>query len=113
MNDVKIPDPDNRKKIMFYDSPERHARLKIRCHHDGINQSQFLRMVVTGYIEGDKNIVEFVYTCKEKYGLQGKNKRTKSLKLQQAGQNLSQDMALGSDEIENIFDLIEEEHPEL
>ena len=56
MSDVTIPDPDNRKKIMFYDSPERHARLKIRCNHDGINQSQFLRMVVTGYIESDKNL---------------------------------------------------------
>ena len=107
MSDVTIPDPDNRKKIMFYDSPERHARLKIRCSHDGINQSQFLRMVVTGYIESDKNMVEFIHACKERYRLQGKSKRSKSLKLQQAGQKISQDMALGNDEIENIFDILE------
>ena len=107
MSDVTIPDPDNRKKIMFYDSPERHARLKIRCGHDGINQSQFLRMVVTGYIDGDKNIVDFIYRCKEKYGLQGKSKRNKSFKLQQVGLQASQEMALGNDEIENIFDILE------
>jgi len=109
VKDTTIPDPEDRKKIMFYDSPERHARLKIRCQHDGINQSQFLRMVVTGYIEGDNNIVEFVHMCKEKYGLQGKNRRSKSLKLQHAGQKLTQDMALKSDEIENIFDILENE----
>jgi hypothetical protein len=107
MKDVTIPDPEDRKKIMFYDTPARHAQLKIRCRHDGMNQSQFLRMVVTGYIEGDANIVEFINQCKEKYNFQGKAKRSKALKLHRAGQQLSADMALKEDEIENIFDILE------
>jgi len=107
MKDVTIPDPANRKKIMFYDTPERHAQLKIRCQYDGINQSQFLRMIVTGYLDGDNNIVEFISACKEKYNLQGKAKRSKALKLHRAGQELSKNLSLKEDEIENIFDILE------
>jgi predicted Zn-dependent peptidase len=107
MKDITIPDPNDRKKIMFYDTPQRHAQLKIRCSHDGINQSQFLRMMVTGYIENDSHVVEFINECKEKYKLQGKSRRTKSLKLQRHGEQLSKDLALGEDEIENIFDILE------
>ena len=107
MKDLTVPDPNDRKKIMFYDTPSRHAQLKIRCQYDGINQSQFFRMVVAGYIEGDNNIVEFVHKCKERYNLQGASKRSKALKLHHAGQKLSEDLALKEDEIENIFDILE------
>mgnify|MGYP003646225583 CR=1 FL=1 len=107
MKDKTIPDSNDRKKIMFYDTPARHAQLKIRCQHDGINQSQFLRMVVTGYLEGNNNIVQFMHACKEKYNLQGKIKRNKARRLHQAGQELSKDLALKQDEIENIFDILE------
>ena len=107
MKDATIPDPNDRKKIMFYDTPQRHAQLKIRCRHDGINQSQFLRMVVTGYIEGDAHVTEFINECKEKYKLQGKSRRAKSFKLQHAGEQLAKDLALKEDEIENIFDILE------
>ena len=107
MRDVTIPDPNDRKKIMFYDTPKRHAQLKIRCQHDGMNQSQFLRMVVTGYIEGDTNIIEFINDCKEKYSIQGKARRSKVSKLQQDGQELSEKFALKDDEIESIFDILE------
>jgi phage protein U len=64
-------------------------------------------MVVAGYIEGDAHIIEFINECKEKYKLQGKPRRTKSLKLQRAGNQLSEDLALKKDEIENIFDILE------
>ena len=107
MRDPTIPDPANRKKFMFYDTEKRQADLRIRCGYDGINQSQFLRMVVTGYIESDAHIIEFINECKEKYKLQGKSRRTKSLKLQHAGEQLSKELALKKDEIENIFDILE------
>ena len=107
MRDITIPDPKDRKKIVFYDTPARHAQLKIRCQYDGINQSQFLRLVVTGYLENDKNIIEYLHSCKEKYNLQGKVKRNKALKLHREGQQLSETLALKDDEIENIFDILE------
>ena len=38
MKDPTIPDVENRKKIMFYESPENQTKLKIRCDYDGITQ---------------------------------------------------------------------------
>ena len=67
MKDPTIPDAEDRKKIMFYDSPERQTKLRIRCDFDNITQSQFFRMMVTGYIENDELIYTFLKQCKEKY----------------------------------------------
>ena len=83
MKDPTIPDVENRKKIMFYESPENQIKLKIRCDYDGITQSQFFRMMISGYISNDKNIYEFIKYC-----------------LYTASVN---------DELENIFDVIEME----
>ena len=53
MKDPTIPNSETRKKFMFYDTEERQAALRVRCQYDGINQSQFFRMMMTGYIENN------------------------------------------------------------
>ena len=77
MKDPTIPSSENRKKIMFYDSEERQTKLRIRCDFDGITQSQFFRMMLTGYIESNDLVCSYLSECKEKYVIQGKNKRDK------------------------------------
>ena len=109
MSDPTIPDLKSRKKIMFYDSEDRQARLKIRCMHDEITQSQFFRMMITGYIEGDDLIFDYMAKCKEEYSLQGKNKRSKINKIKKQTSETKNKFSLASDEIENIFDVIEME----
>ena len=74
MKDQTIPESNERKKIMFYDSEDRQIKFRIRCQHDGITQSQFLRMMVTGYIEGDLSIFDFLNRQKEKLNIQGKSR---------------------------------------
>ena len=51
---------NDRKKIMFYDSPDRQARLRVRCQYDGLSQSEFFRIMVTGYLEKDDRIMSFL-----------------------------------------------------
>ena len=46
MKDPTIPELNTRKKIMFYDSEDRQARLKVKCMYDEISQSQFFRMMI-------------------------------------------------------------------
>ena len=109
MKDPTIPTPKERKKIMFYDSADRQTRLKIRCMHDEISQSQFFRMMVTGYIESDEMICSFLDKCKEKYQLQGQQKRKKINQAHDAAQKTIQKFGLDKEEVENIFDIIETE----
>ena len=71
MSGFSPPDPKDRKKIMFYDTSDRQTKLRIRCNFDGFTQSQFFRMMVTGYIENNELIYDYVKECKEKYEIQG------------------------------------------
>ena len=78
------------KKITFYDSDKRHADLRIRLQYDGMKQSEFFRAVVTAYLEKDDHFMAFL-----------EQKEVKSK------------FALDEGEIDSIFDLLEEEHPDL
>jgi len=109
MKDPTIPDAENRKKIMFYDNADRQTKLRIRCDFDGISQSQFFRMMITGYIEDDGFINSFLKKYKEKYGIQGQQKRDKISQIQKETLSTCRKFALDNNEIENIFDILERE----
>jgi len=109
LRDPTIPDIKDRKKIMFYDSADRQTRLKIRCDYDGISQSQFFRMMITGYIENDNMVYTFLKKYKEKYKIQGDQKRSTIEKIRTDACSTQKKHALAGEEIENIFDIIETE----
>tara|TARA_Y100001972_G_C7521038_1_gene262841 strand:+ start:160 stop:498 length:339 start_codon:yes stop_codon:yes gene_type:complete len=107
MRDLTRPDVNDRKKFMFYDSSDRQARLKIRCKYDGINQSQFFRFMITGYLENNPNIINFLDECKKKFAVQGIQKRQKISKTHQKAREVENKFDLDQSEIESIFDIIE------
>ena len=109
MKDPTVPSLEDRKKIMFYDSSERQNRLRIRCSYDGITQSQFFRMMITGYIENDDLLYEYLKSCKKKHGIQGIQKRNKIERLRTRAENTKKVYALEDEEIQDIFDMIETE----
>jgi len=109
VKDPTVPSADNRKKIMFYDSEDRQNKLRIRCDFDGITQSQFFRMMLTGYIEKDPLVYEFLKQCKEKYQGQGVQKRNKIEQIKKAADKITKMFALNEEEKEDIFDIIETE----
>ena len=106
MRDPTIPDTKSRKKIMFYDSEERQTKLRIRCNYDSITQSQFFRLMVSGYIENNELIYKYLEQCKEKFQIQGKNKRAKIGRIKKMADEKAQKFNLGDEEIESIFDII-------
>ena len=59
------PNPIERKKFMFYDTNKRQVDLKIRLQHDGLNQSQFFRAMITGYLEKDEYLLSFLESYKQ------------------------------------------------
>ena len=97
------------KRIVFTDTDQRHARLLIRLRHDGLTQAQFFRNLVTGYIEGDSNVCAFIDNLKP----QSIKHKAKSKKIVDRGKKTTKELGLDDNQIENIFDLIAEEHPDL
>jgi|TARA_R110000824_G_scaffold14428_1_gene61401 hypothetical protein len=98
------------KRIVFTENDHRHAQLVTRLRYDSLTQSDFFRSIVTGYIQGDERIAEFVDDVKQ----QSEKRKTKSKKLRTKGKNNI--YALGLDDkqlIDDIFDTIAEEHPDL
>ncbi len=109
MKDTTVPDPKDRKKIMFYESPDQQVRFRIRCQHEGLSQSQFFRLMLRGYVEGDELVQQFLKNCKEKYQIQGKNKRDKLSRIQKSTTDLKNKFSLAKDDIESIYDMLETE----
>ena len=97
------------KRIVFTDTDHRHAQLLVRLKTDGMKQSQFFRSLITGYIEQDDRLVSFFDDIKE----QSIDRKNKSNKLRKKGIQNMNEAGFSNDQIEDIFDLIAEEYPEL
>ena len=107
------PDPKERKKFMFYDTGKRQADLRIRLEYDGLTQSKFFRAMITGYLEKDPDLLAYLEKYLRENKLQGVNKRSASRRLTEAGRTTEGKFALKKEEIEDIFDIIKQEHPDL
>ena len=98
------------KRIVFTDNDHRHAKLVNRLRYDGLTQSDFFRSLIGGYIDGDQRIQDFIDEKKQ----QSIKKKNKSKKLRTEGMRKMQELALDDEEmIDNIFDLIAKEYPDL
>lgn len=107
MNGYNPPPPGERKKFMFYDTVERQVQFKVRLIHDGLNQSQFFRLVMTGYLDGDDNIIDFVNECKERLKIHNVKKRRDSVKESERRKEIVKEFSLDNSDIESIFDMME------
>jgi hypothetical protein len=103
------------KKVVFYDSDKRFAELKIRLQHDGISQAQFFRGIVTGYLMQDGDVLSYVDKLKASKNIGNRTKKSikEERELINTGKEQLDKLALGDDEIDNIFDILEKENPDL
>tara|TARA_B100000214_G_C23794770_1_gene547561 strand:- start:184 stop:519 length:336 start_codon:yes stop_codon:yes gene_type:complete len=101
------------KRIIFNESDHRHAKLKIQLKHDGMSQATFFRSIITGYLNKDSRIIDFIEDYRKENKIQSKDNIKKSRKLIDEGIENAKKFSFEDSEIENIFDLIEKEYPEL
>lgn len=101
------------KKICFEELDKRHADFKISLYADGLRQGDFFRLMISGYLEKDERIISFIEEYRAYKSIQSKDKRAKTEKLRTKGLAIKSKFALDKGEIENIFDIIAKENPEL
>ena len=104
---------DEIKRIIFLDTDRRHADLKIRLYYDGLSQTDFFKGMITGYIERDERLVPFIDELRKKFSKHGKQKLEKSKKLHESGLSNKNKFALSDSEVEDIFDILKEEFPDI
>ena len=101
------------KKFTFYAKDELHAKFKIRMQHHSLTQSEFLRACVKAAVDQDPMMEMFIDYYKEETGKQSKKQRAKIQKEQKESKDLLDTLGLGDGDIDNIFDIIAKEHPEI
>lgn len=102
------------KRIIFDDSSKRHAELKIRLQYDSLSQSEFFRSMITGYLNKDSRILAYLDSYKqENHKKYSKHKAKIRKDDNDKGEDLLHKFGIEDFELENIFDLIEEEFPDL
>ena len=101
------------KRIVFNVSDHDHAKLIVRLRHNSLTQSEFFRAVINGVNDNDENILNFISTCVTQKQALNKSRLKKSNTLISKGKKMSSDFGFNEDEIDDIFDLIAEEHPDL
>ena len=101
------------KKVVFYENEKKHADFKIRLNYDNLSQSEFSRAIISGYINQDEDLLSYIARYQEDNGKHSKVKRAESKKLTDSGSSTSKKFGLEDEDIENIFDLLEKENPDL
>lgn len=106
--------PDTHSKLTFYLDSKLHENLKIRLYYDQIKtQSEFFRYCAESYLAQNKLFMEFLDDYKINKKVQSKARTNKSRALREKGNRLMEELALNEEDIQNIFDILEEELPEL
>ena len=108
-----MKDKPNKKKVIFDDTDTRHARLKIRLDYDGLSQAEFFRSFITGYLEKDNLIMEYIDNYKKSNGKMSKRNMKYQSKDIKIAHDLLGQFGIGDDELENIFDVIAKSNPDL
>jgi len=102
------------EKIQTYLPQSQKVDLKINLHHHGLTQAGFLRGVIKSFIEEDLKFMEWFDTWKLRNSKVKSSKRhAKSDNLRKQGSELSSVFGINEGELEDIFDVIAQEHPEL
>ncbi len=96
------------RKIVLYESDKRCADLKIALDRDEIPQALFFRYLIQGYIKGDKDILSYIDKIKRnKLEVPKVWERASRMKRLLAERQM-RDLGLSDEELQSIFDLIEE-----
>tara|TARA_B100000424_G_C22588276_1_gene330000 strand:- start:40 stop:363 length:324 start_codon:yes stop_codon:yes gene_type:complete len=99
----------NTKRIVFTENDHRHAQLIVKLKTDGMTQAKFFRQMITGYLEDDERIRSYVIDNSSL----SKKKIKKSMKLFEEGKKTASSLGLNDEQVDNIFDMIAEEFPDL
>jgi hypothetical protein len=93
---------------LYYDSTDSvYVKLIMKLEYEKLTKTEFFRAIVNGFIGDDKSINTFIENYKEAKELDSKRSRRMITKERKETEDIDKKFGLTSEDIENIFDLIE------
>lgn len=97
------------QKIIFKTTPRQYLDLKIKFQYDDIKMSKFFRAMILAYLNDDPDLRKVV----ERLQINSKSINKQRHKETIEAEETKAKFGLNANEQENIFDLLEQEFPEL
>ena len=101
-----------KKNVVFADDDQIYAKFLIKLKYDGITRNSFFREIVRAYLDEEENIYNFVQKYKDKHKSQSNRLRKIIQKEKNLEKKIGDKFSLSDDEIEDIFDILEQESPD-
>ena len=101
------------KRIHFYADKDAHIRFRASLEKHNMTMSEFLRACCDVVTDDNPKMLDFIFAYKETSKKHSKNKNKKLKKDFDKGNDLLEDLGLGEDDIESLFDFIADQHPEI
>ena len=109
----KQPLPKDKKRIYVIMGEKQHLDLKIKLDHLRIGLSEFIRACSEALIEEHPIMEDFIEHYRENSEKHSKRIAKLAKKDRKQSEKIAKDLGLDLDEIEDIFDIIEQDHPEI
>jgi len=104
---------EKKTKIMFTVTERTKADFKLQLQYDSLTQVKFFRSLMEGYIYKDSDLMVYINKFKKQNSIQNITQRKRIMTNIKQASDTKNKFALGDDEVENIFDILEKEHPDL
>ena len=93
---------------LYYDSTDSvYVKFIMKLEYEKLTKTEFFRAIVNGFIEEDEKINSFIENYKERKEIDSKRSRKMIAKERKESEEIDRRFGLSSEDIENIFDLIE------
>jgi len=102
---------DNRKAFFFALEEDTHARLRIQLKYDQLTQTMFFNYIIKGYLDNNPHIRDYIDYAVADLRSKRINRNRKNDRKEEKKQ--IDTFLFDDEEIENIFDILESENPDL
>jgi len=102
------------ERIHVYVPQSHKAELKIKLQHHGLTQASFMRGIIRAFLQEEPALMVWFDEWKlHNSKVRSNSRHKKSEKLKKAGSELAAKFGINDGELDDIFDVIAKEHPEL
>ena len=101
------------QKIQFYANKDAHIRFRVSLEKHNMTMSEFLRACCDGITEDSGEMLLFINSYKESSEKHSKRNAKITKKDLKIGDSILDDLGIGEEDIESLFDFIAEQHPEI
>ena len=108
-----MSDNEEAKRVRFYIKNNAHIRFKAALEKHQMSMSEFLRACCDAVSDENPLMRDFIDHYKDTSEKHSKRNNNIIKKDRTKGEELLSDFGIGDEDIQNLFDIISDQHPEI